>query len=109
MRTTLRLVPVLLSLLCLALPVWGEVPSTPPSSGETCPSFAAGLPALQPPPFLATTLGCGPCSDPGCYPGTPGVTPCDSPDGPGTCFGLAVGGHPLICGGGYQCVCLSMS
>jgi hypothetical protein len=70
-----------------------------------CPTFAASLPALQPPPFFATTLTCGTCSDAGCVGGTPGVTSCGTPDNPGTCFGISAGGHPVICGGGYLCDC----
>jgi len=103
MRKAFRTVPVLLILLGLALPVWGEVQPAPAvSSAAVCSAPAAALPWLAPPPLFRTT-GCGTCSDTPCN-GLPLGATCATS---GTCIGIFVGGHPRTCsdGSGYQCLC----
>jgi hypothetical protein len=113
MRKALYAVPVLLCLLGLALPVWGETPSVPSSPARGfCPAAAssglASLPDLIPAPELRTGT-CGACMD--CFGSSP-EDPCTTSNGePGVCFGLKVGNTILYCPNTqlYRCVCLAIS
>jgi hypothetical protein len=106
-RKTLSAVPVVLSLLGLAMPALGQAPTVPVPAPKLCPAPASSpaLPALQPPPFFKTTL-CGFCSDPGC-PGNPLGTPC-GPGLGGTCSGIFIKDHLQPCPGTTAplCTCL---
>jgi hypothetical protein len=118
MRKTLCAVPVLMMLLCLALPVWGESPSAPPVpsplAGARPVSSTSGsvvLPDVIPVPVFKTLRcngsgQCGGCSgscaglDPGCS--------CLAENGQaGQCFGLQVGSDIPYCPRTtkYQCAC----
>jgi len=112
MRKTLFVVPVLLSLLGLALPALGETPPTPAAPAglavNLCPAPAASapLPELLPQPFFKTDL-CGSCSDPGC-PNNPLGTSCSVSGFSGHCSGIAPGGQPQHCPDSrVYCTCLT--
>ena len=114
MRKSLYAFPVLLGLLGLVLPVWGETPAAPavpsPLAGSSCLAAAssgiASLPDVVPAPELRTVT-CGACLD--CFGSSPGGSCVDSSGSPGVCFGLRNGTNNLFCPGThlYQCVCLS--
>jgi hypothetical protein len=114
MRKTLCAVPVLMSLLCLALPAWGKTPIAPPVpsllAGALCPASStpgsASLPDVIPAPVFKTGR-CGNCSGT-CSGLNPGNS-CPTENGQGQCFGLQVGSDILYCPGTtlYQCVCFS--
>jgi len=106
-RKSLCAIPVILSLLGLAMPALGQPPSVPVPAANLCPAPASSpaLPNLQPPPFFKSTL-CGFCSDPGC-PSNPLGTPC-GPSLAGTCAGIVRNGLVQYCPGtsDIMCTCL---
>jgi hypothetical protein len=116
MRKVLSAIPILLCLLGLALPAWGEslgAPAAPSSpAGGFCSAAAssglASLPDLIPSPELRTGT-CGPCRD--CFGSSPNDSCIDSNGDLGTCFGLKEGNKPRLCPGTplYECVCLAIS
>lgn len=112
MRKTLCAVPVLLSLLCFALPAWGETPavSVLPSSltGGLCLASSTpgstGLPDAIPAPVFKTGTVCGCVMTDPCF-GLHLGDFCNG--GQGQCFGLRVGNDILYCQDGtYQCACV---
>jgi hypothetical protein len=118
MREKLSAIPVLLCLLGLALPAWGEIPSAPvvslPLAGPLCPVSStpgsAALPAFIPAPKFKSLYFCGCGADASCLNRHPG----DSCNGqPGFCAGLQDGNTVLGCPGepetSIQCQCISES
>ena len=122
MRKTLCAVPILMMLLCLALPAWGETPAAPVvpwlQSRDHCLASATPgsttLPGVIPPPEFKTVV-CGGCSDSVCRNHPPGY-PCTASTGePGTCTGFQDGNDYEYCPentprpSGYRCVCMTLS
>jgi len=113
MRKTLCAVPVLLCLICLALPAWGEAPAAPaspsPVAGALCPAASlpgsASLQDLIPAPVLKTVT-CGDCSG-SCTWLSPGATCTTANNEAGFCLGFYVGTNRVNCPGTQfaKCTC----
>ena len=112
MRKLLCAVPVLLFVVCLALPAWGEppAPAVPlPVAGALCPVSSlpgsASLQDLIPAPKLKTVT-CGDCSGV-CTGLSPGADCTTEENEPGYCLGFFVGTTRVNCPGTQfaQCSC----
>ncbi|HEX4966110.1 MAG TPA: hypothetical protein VF173_35195 [Thermoanaerobaculia bacterium] len=105
MRKALCAVPVLLSLICLTLPAWGETPAAPVATllvaGARCPvSSLPGSASLQdviPAPELKTVT-CGNCSGV-CTGLSPGAACTTENNEAGFCLGFFVGTTRVNCPG----------